>query len=201
MRPRPKRPGAPDVYWPSAHPLIRRGWRSDCGPPYSGCETLRNCIHLLLSLRQRHSRLEARDNRKPERAALEAQLGRDRQRFPEVDVAVRIAKGRWHNATYGKSPAVKRDRLADNPRVSAEPPYPQTMAEDRLAGAPQIVVIRRERITDEGPYTEYIKKVRRYCGALSCSGSPEPVSARLVAVYAANPAMVLLWARQSRNRG
>src|SRR6185437_12362811 len=92
--------------------------------PILRCETPRNRIHLLLFLRQRHSRIQARDNVEPERAALEAQIGRDHQRFPEIDLATRIPERRWHNARYGIATTVKRNSLADDRAVGAESPHP-----------------------------------------------------------------------------
>ena len=62
-------------------------------------------------------------------------------------------------------PAVHRDRPADDARVGAETPRPQSVAEDRLARTAEVVVAGREAAAKRRLRAHHVEEVGRHHGA------------------------------------
>lgn len=85
-----------------------------------------------------------------------------RERHPQLTILlVRELEAGRHDADHGVRLAVGDDRLADDPRVCAVAPLPESLAQEHHLVAAALVLLQMKQAADEGLHAE---RVEELCG-------------------------------------
>ena len=127
-------------------------------------ELPRDRVELVLRLRERHPRREARDHH--HRMVLPiAQRGVFGERHPQIEIRLVELEVLRQDADHGERPAVDQELPADRRRIGAEPPRPDPMREHDDAIAAWLRFLAAERAAERRVDAEHRKEQRRHTHA------------------------------------
>src|SRR2546423_5684488 len=132
-------------------------------------DALANAAHVALRLCNSDARFQSGDYAQKMAATIRDLLFGERERDPDLVVAVGKRKSWRHYAHYRVALFIQADGAPDDSAVAAETAHPQPVTEDGHLGAAGSIFLGRECATEHGIHLQHIKNVRGVCLAVNAN--------------------------------